>query len=524
MADTSPPETDPRDLKIAEQARLLVEQAKYLAELTKENQQLREENKQIKDLKERIERLEALLATTLNAKSSKKPVFTENYSLERNKLLDPNKPGNKDSDKKPRKKSTGRKPREAKQHLVSDTIAVFPEGVDRDKCIHHRFQSAWRIVDGKAVYLRYDIRDLPGSTSLPLPLGIRSSRSEFGMEVILILSFLHYWVGVSQVNAIGIMNFFTGIDLSRSQADSLLNQLADDWRDQHDAIAELIALQTIVYVDETGWKVGTKACYTWIFSTAKHVLFRCGVSRKKTEATSVLGDLFNGIGVTDDYAAYKSLFTEHQLCWSHLIRKAIKLVLQNPDETEYAEFLDQLCGIYHDAKCLRDNVAASVIGEPLNDAAKRKAVVATLEERIKSLCGRCDEKVLTAKAAEKQVPPREPTASHVATFILLQQELVDNVDCLFVFVEHPEVEPTNNRSERNARREAEIRKGARTNKTDVGAKRRSVIVTVLASLQTRIAKFTLSNMLAEVGRWVDAGKSLFEMELDAIQAKRAPPI
>jgi len=132
--------------------------------------------------------------------------------------------------------------------------------------------------------------------------------------------------------------------------------------------------------------------------------------------------------------------------------------------------------------------------------------------------------VITAKAAAKQVPPVEPTLSHVATFILLQQELVDHVDCLFVFVKHPEVEPTNNRSERNARREAEIRKGAGTNKTNSGADRRSVIVTVLASLQTRIAKFTLSNMLAEVSRWVDAGKSLFEMEREAIQAKRAPPI
>ena len=93
-----------------------------------------------------------------------------------------------------------------------------------------------------------------------------------------------------------------------------------------------------------------------------------------------------------------------------------------------------------------------------------------------------------------------------------------------MFVEHPEVEPTNNRSERNARREAEIRKGARTSKTDAGAKRRSIIVTVLASLQTRLASFTLSNVLAEVGRCVDAGKSLFELELEAIQAKRAPPI
>ena len=508
MSDATLPQIDPQSLKIAELERLL-------AELTQENKQFREENKQ---LKERIERLEALLATKVDAKSSKKPVFTENYSLDRNKL------GGKDSDKTPPKKSTGRKPREAKEHLVSGTIEVFPPDIDRDQCIHHRFQSAWRIVDGKAVYLRYDIRDLPDSTNLPLPPGVRNSRSEFGMEVILILGFLHYWIGVSQENAIRIMNFFTGLDLSKSQADSLLNQLADDWQQQHDAIAELIALQMIVYIDETGWKVGTKHCYTWIFSTAEHVLFRCGVSRKKTEATSVLGAFFNGIGVTDDYAAYKSLFSEHQLCWAHLIRKAIKLVLQNPDELQYAEFLDQLCGIYHDAKSVCDNVGAAVIGEPLSDTAERQAVVAKLQERIQLLCSRRDEKVITAKAAAKQKPAGEPTSSHVETFILLQRELADNVDCLFVFVAHPEVEPTNNRSERNARREAEIRKGARTSKTDAGAKRRSIIVTVLASLQTRIARFTLSNVLAEVSRWLDTGKSLFELELEALQAKRAPPI
>jgi hypothetical protein len=34
----------------------------------------------------------------------------------------------------------------------------------------------------------------------------------------LILAFLHYWVGVSQDNAIQIMNFFTGLDLDLKQA------------------------------------------------------------------------------------------------------------------------------------------------------------------------------------------------------------------------------------------------------------------------------------------------------------------
>ena len=234
MSDATATETDPRDLKITEQAHAI-------AELTKENEQLKEQNKK---LEERIKRLEALLATKVDAKSSKKPVFTENYSLDRNKL------GKQNSDKNPPKKSTGRKPAEAKEHLVSDTIEIFPEGVDRDQCRHHRFQSAWRIVDGKAVYLRYDIRDLPDAVDLPLPPGVRNSRSEFGTEVILILGYLHYWIGVSQENAISIMNFFMGLELSRSQADSLLTQLADDWEVQYDAIAELIALQTIVYIWE----------------------------------------------------------------------------------------------------------------------------------------------------------------------------------------------------------------------------------------------------------------------------------
>ncbi len=62
-----------------------------------------------------------------------------------------------------------------------------------------------------------------------------------------LLGFLHYWICVWQETAIRTLNFFTGLDLSKSQADSLLNQLADDWQQQHDAIAEPIALQMIVH-------------------------------------------------------------------------------------------------------------------------------------------------------------------------------------------------------------------------------------------------------------------------------------
>jgi hypothetical protein len=314
------------------------------------------------------------------------------------------------------------------------------------------------------------------------------------------------------------MGFFTGLQLSKSQAGSLLKQLATDWDEQYDTIAELIALQMIVYIDETGWKVGSNSCYTWVFSTAMHILYRCGVSRRKDEAAAVLGDSFDGIGVTDDYVAYKNMFSQHQLCWAHLIRKAIKLALQNPDEPEYAEFLDQLCSIYDDAKDLRDVHAAALNDGFVKTASELGDIITRLQARIETLCTRHQEPIV--KTATEEQPP---TPQHVETFILLQRELMKNLDCLFVFVEHPDVEPTNNRSERNVRREAEIRKGARTSKTATGAKRRSIIVTVFASLQTRIPKFTLSKLLEESDRWLTAGQSIFEQELQDLQANRPPP-
>ena len=143
----------------------------------------------------------------------------------------------------------------------------------------------------------------------------------------------------------------------------------------------------------------------------------------------------------------------------------------------------------------------------------RAEKVDELQERIRSFCTRHGETIVEGM-----------TGDYEATFVRLQNELVDNLASLFVFVEHPDVEPTNNRSERNVRREAEIRKGGRTSKTPTGARRRSVIMTVLASLQTRFTRFTLENLLSEVQRWFEQGRSIFELELAERPKANAPPI
>ena len=183
------------------------------------------------------------------------------------------------------------------------------------------------------------------------------------------------------------------------------------------------------------------------------------------------------------------------------------LSLRNPNNRQYKRFLSSLFSIYYDAvRFSRDRRLS----------AGRQAKVDKLQTRIRMICRRYGEVLDDAAPADD------------AKFVHLQNELVDHTEKLFVFVLHPEVEATNNRSERQARSEAMARKAARTSKTDSGAKRRGVIMSVLARLSKRLEHFTLGSLLSEINHWYERGQSVFRKELAALQAatraaSRAPP-
>lgn len=459
-------------------ARLLEEinrLSRRVEELEQRNQELEAENKHLKDL---LHRQGA-------SKDAKAPQFNENYSVDKQK-----------GKGKRGRQSTGRRTQDAKLEWVSYDVDIYPVGAAKSACIEQRQQYAWRLISGRAEYVCYHIYGLPSATQLPAVSGLRNSRSEYGIEIILTVAFLHYWIGISLDHACEVMAFFTGLDVSKSQANALLNQLSRDWEQEYDTIAELLAQQLVIYVDETGWQVGKATCYTWVFSTPLHVLFRCGVGRGKAEAQVILAEQFGGIGVSDDYGAYKYLFNEHQLCWAHLLRKAIKLMLQHPGERHYRQFFDDLYELYQQAVRWQKDKRLSV---------GRTQKVELLKARLRELCSRWQESIDT-----------ETMPAHEQVFIRLQQELIKGIGALFVFVAHPQVEATNNRSERNLRKEAEVRKGGRTSKTQTGAQRRSVIMSVLATLNTRFETFTLDYLLAELVRWRELGVSQFQAELAGI--------
>jgi transposase len=403
-----------------------------------------------------------------------------------------------------RKRSPGRRPTELKFAAAERTEDRYPDGAAHGDCQLVRERAVWRLEDGRAVRVGYRIFAGPGGHEPRIP-GV-TPRCEYGLEILVALAFLVYIVGMSLDKACAVLGFFCQLPLAKSQADALLRQLARHWDGEFDTLCALIAHAAVVYLDETGWKVGQEGCSLWAFASGLQRVFLFGCRKDDDTLDRMLPpEVFAGIGVSDDAAVYRGRFARAQKCWAHLLRKVIKLALLYPRKQIYQRFLDRLLDLYRDAK----RAAADGRLGP----AGRQARVAELESRLTELC---------YPHWWENTPEMRPHERDFSNLVNELMRLMQDEE-LFTFVLAPGVEPTNNALERLLRHPALDRKAGRTNQTAAGAHRRSVIVSVLESLRENLPQFNLASVLQEVQRWTAQGVSLFAQQLAAALASPAVP-
>ncbi|OWK37337.1 transposase domain-containing protein [Fimbriiglobus ruber] len=196
-------------------------------------------------------------------------------------------------------------------------------------------------------------------------------------------------------------------------------------------------------------------------------------------------------------------FTRAQKCWAHLIRKAIKLTTQDPGRAVFRTLTDGLLGL--------DREAGRVQRDGRLSAAGRVAKVAALNTRLFDL-------VRDDYLAHLETPPSKDVENEYRLLVNERVRLLAARE-LFTFVEAdpiPQIDGTtaavpgtNNEAERTLRDTATARKTGRTNKTITGARRRTIRTTVLESLRRYLPTFALADVLAELTRWSDRGRSCF---------------
>jgi hypothetical protein len=428
---------------------------------------------------------------------SQTPPSSSRYSLE----AEEQRRRSKQRRRRRKKKSPGRRPNQVKFADAHRQENVYPPHTPHHPCQLVRECAVWRLEEGRAVLVGYRVFCGPHGHEPRIP-GV-TPRCEYGLEILVVLAFLVYVIGISLDKACAVLEFFCALPLRKSQADALLRQLARHWEGEFETLCDLVARAAVVYMDETGWKIGQEGCSLWVFASALQRVFLFGCHKDgKTLDTMLPEGVFEGVGVSDDAAVYQRRFSWAQKCWAHLLRKAIRLALLYPRKKTYQRFLDRLLALYYDAK------HASADGRLSSKGREQK--VAEFEGRLSDLC----------RPHWRQTTPEMPP--HEREFANLVEELTQRLfdEELFTFVLHPEVDPTNNLAERLQRSPAKDRDAGRTNKTASGARRRSVITSVLESLRVNLSPFTLRSVVEEATHWMREGISLFKQQLQAI----TPPV
>jgi transposase len=451
--------------------------------------------RELQAAKQRIAELEKLLGSPTTAK------VDEPYSLRAEEK---------------RQEARGKKKRKPKRHgrrgrfntvdkiaLAERTEEVFPNGPPKSECQWSHTRPVWRLENGRAVLIAYRIYRGPNNQYGKIP-GVLG-RSEFGMEIVVTLAYLIYIGGLSFDKVCFVISFFQNLKLRKSQADALLRQLSQHWQKEFDVLCALLANSLVVHTDETSWSLNS----VWTFLSEKARLLLFGVHKDADTLQLILDpEKFAGIVFSDDAAVYAN-FSHAQKCWAHLLRKAIKLTLQDPAHLEYRRFADGLLAIYYAAcRVQRDG--------RLNDAGRARKV-AVIEDDIVNLC------------EARWFADRGPLPGLDNDYRLLINEVMRLmlVRELFTFVTAPPVKQpngatqqagaTNNEAERTLRSPAEARKTGRTSKTIAGARRQTIVTSVLESLRLYLPAFTLTNVIAEIERWWQDGRSCFTKLLDKLK-------
>jgi hypothetical protein len=397
--------------------------------------------------------------------------------------------------KRKRRSRGGRKRTAEKVAQAVRTEKVFPPGLLEADCWLSHTRPVWRIENGQAVLVAYAIYRGPNNRYGKIP-GV-FGRSEFGIEIVLAIAYQVYLVGLSFDKTCLLMNFFQNLHLRKSQAEALMKRLARRWEEEFDVLCMLLANSLVVHTDETGWSIRS----VWAFLSEKVRVIFFGVPKDAETLGQILDRAtFAGILISDDAAVYAN-FTQSQKCWAHLLRKAIKLTLLEPTNAEYRRFADRLLEIYRTACRIQRDKRLSAAG--------RAEKVGVLNDEILGLC--------VAMWVAELPPGGGPKDEYRRLCNELMRLML--VEQLFTFVtaapvpkpngEMMTVAGTNNEAERTLRSPAQARDTGRTNKTPAGARRQTVIVSVLESLRQHLAAFTLSSVIGEVGHWLQTGRSCF---------------
>lgn len=284
-----------------------------------------------------------------------------------------------------------------------------------------------------------------------------------GKNVKLYICYLSILIRLSYEQIRALLQTTYHIQVSDGEISNILEKEAIKLRPEYEMLAKRIRNQQGAHYDETSWQVQEEeqGKFAWVMTGTEtnDAVFSCGQSRGKGNAEYLKGDS-NHIGISDDYGAYRNLFTHHQLCWAHPQRKLRDLA--NTD-TLGEEIRAHCKKAYHEFAVLYQELRA-VLAKPL-DEQERKEAHALFLQKIENLA-----------VSHPDDPKKLQT---------IKESLQKNKEAYLTCLLYEHIPPDNNKAERALRHLVIKRKTSFGSKTQRGAETFSILASVLLSLWWR---------------------------------------
>jgi hypothetical protein len=275
-------------------------------------------------------------------------------------------------------------------------------------------------------------------------------RCRFGLNLLILLTFLRYGVHMPLNKIASQLAFCYDLHLSEGtivkELDRYARYLGPEFERIKREVKELAALNA----DETGWRINGRNVWLWDFIGKGHSLFLIRDSRGKAVVEEVLGKHYNGVLTTDCLHTYDKLPYEQQKCWAHLLRETRKMKgREGKILHKELKNLNRLAKLGDMTKEDMVSMLDSVIGKGFTDP----WCVSLIKNRLTKF----------------------------------RHEW-------FTFMDHPDVDDTNNAAERGLRPSVVMRKITGGNRSLKGARNHEVIMSVMQTWEKQGTDFTEGSM------------------------------
>lgn len=281
-------------------------------------------------------------------------------------------------------------------------------------------------------------------------------KAAIGHRLLVLTAYWHYALGMTLSQILDTLNYHLHFQLSKGGLIQKWHQLRLILLIWYETLAEEIQTSAVLHADETGWRVDGKTHWLWCFTNDHTTFYMVDRSRGSPALKRFFKESFDGILVTDFWAAYDAVTCgERQFCLVHLLRELEKVNQRNAVE-EWQAFSKKTKRLIQDALRLRAREDFT-------------------PEKYASRIDRFYERLLDLALA----PYADKDTRRLA------KRLEKYRDELFTFLTHPNVPSDNNHAEREIRSAVLMRKVIYGNRSTDGVLTQSVLMTVFRTLKRR---------------------------------------